>query len=370
MKKARILFLAQLPPPVHGVSTVSAAVMSVLRTLEVDMHQVAIGSSTLSHIGKMSIAKITTIFSAALSVVKGRLFRGRYEISYLTLSPVGDAYYRDLFLVMLSKIVASRTLVHVHTQGLSQITGGHGLRARIGKAALRNTELIAISRLVLAAPNAETTFSRLHYLPNPVDTDEPTEVERSKHINLVCLGGLDPRKGVLRFVECIAGLKSANINVFGTICGADTKRLTAEQVREYANKLGINEQIAITGFVDGSDKKRVLSQADFLVQLTEHDLAPLTITEAMIHRAVPIAFDTGSIKELIGDELSAEHLITGADKARYVECVVSIVTRYTAQPDLLRIAKQKARNFAISAHDPQIFRGRLIELVSKDWRAA
>lgn len=341
----RVLFLAQVPPPVHGVTTISAAVREVMQGmpgLEVDSMWMG-GASGMGDIGRRSWRKLLG-FAGLLGRLGLKFVTGqRYAVSYQTLAPHGDAAIRDGLVILFSKLVGQRMLVHLHTRGLEEVLTGKGWRERLLRTALRGTELIAVSEGVARAAAEAGEFTKVHRLLNFVADPGQVACRQRGPLTLGWLGNYDPRKGVLRFVEIVAALRARGLDVRGLIAGAPTKNLSAEELDAEIAVRGLGAHIERHGFVAGAEKEAWFRRLDVFVYPTRHDLAPLVVLEAMAHGVVPIVFDTGALGELVGETFPYHVIAADVAAEATADAVGELVAEFVRQPGSLAAARVLAR---------------------------
>jgi len=361
----RVLFLAQMPPPIHGVTTMSRRVRSMIEAMpgyEVE-HLWLGGARSLHDVGKASVRKVTG-FGWLLSRLAARAVTGkRYDFTYQTLAPHGDAALRDGLLIALSKRLTKRALVHLHTQGLEEILAGGSRRQRLLRSMIAGTELIAISGHVADMARRSGLFSRVHDLPNLVI--DPGEPGCAPNARLQCgyLGNYDERKGVLRFIDCIAAIKAAGIAVDARIAGGPTKHLSADDVRAYATRRGVGDVVKVLGFVSEAEKYELFRRLDLFIYPTDHDLAPLVVLEAMALGAVPIVFDTGGLREMVGPRFADHVIAEKRDAAAFTSDIAALAAGYAGDPVRLSAAKTAARQRYETTYTPEIYEHRLAAIL-------
>ena len=366
--------LAQLPPPIHGVSTVTASVKAILEDDGgfVVTHRWLGGAKRLEDVGRRSFKKYVGFARLLGGLAADGARRRKADIAYLTLAPHGDAALRDALLAAFAKRAARRCLVHVHTRGLDEILEGGTPKHRRFRQCLEGTELIALSREGAASAQASGVFAAVHHLPNATALVEPGSAETlrehqpsdGKEAPLVCgfFGSMDARKGVLRFVEAVDHLRAAGLHVRGVIAGGDTKYLTADAVREEIASRGLDDRITVRGFVPDADKEALLASLDLLIYPSEHDLAPLVILEAMARGVIPIAFDTGAIAELMGDAF-ADHVIRDKSANAFATQVERLARVYLDAGRRAEAA-QRARQHIAAHHSPQAYTANVLTIFS------
>ncbi|MCB1510611.1 MAG: glycosyltransferase family 4 protein [Hyphomicrobiaceae bacterium] len=362
--RGRVLFLAQLPPPVHGVTTISAHVLKTLeRAGAYEVEHLWTGSArAIEDVGRKSLGKILG-FAGLIGRLAWRAITGqRYDVTYQTLAPHGDAALRDALIIAAGKLLARRRLVHLHTRGLDELLSAPTWRGRFLRWVLRSTELVAVSSEVADTARAWGGFSAVHDLPNFVAGPETVTPTPGARLRCGYLGNYDPRKGILRFVEIFAALKHAGIDVEGFAAGGPTRHLNEADVRDYANRLGVGDELEVLGFADAAEKHRRLGATDVFIYPTEHDLAPLVVIEAMAHGAVPVVFDTGALRELVGPEFASHVIVPNRDRAAYCADVVAIVETLCADPERLMAARKAARDRYDARFTPARFEDTLLNV--------
>ena len=118
--KQRILFIAPLPPPVHGSAMVSkyikdsAKVQSVAQCDWVNLST----SRRMDEIGKGGAMKLLRFMGAYLKTL-WLLLTHRYDLCYLAITCHGIGFLKDAPFVWLCKMFGCRVLIHQHNKGMS-----------------------------------------------------------------------------------------------------------------------------------------------------------------------------------------------------------------------------------------------------------
>ena len=106
MNKRKILLIGILPPPINGQSL---AFQSLMNEMQVE---------TLIITGKRNTSiwvifgKIFNYFGLLLRLIFKLIFR-KYVV-YLTISQSTEGFIRDFIIVIISKILGSKVVVHIH----------------------------------------------------------------------------------------------------------------------------------------------------------------------------------------------------------------------------------------------------------------
>ena len=117
----RILFLGQIPPPLHGASIMNSYVINseVIRTnfsIESVNFQFA---KSIKEIEKFSFLKVYKAFLCGFEIVKKVIIQ-KPDLVYFNLAPKGFAFYRDAFYVFLLKLLKRKIVFHLHGKGIKK----------------------------------------------------------------------------------------------------------------------------------------------------------------------------------------------------------------------------------------------------------
>ena len=119
--KQRVLFIAPLPPPVHGSSMVSKYIKeSTLIQESFDCDFVNLSTSrTMDEIGKGGLKKIFRFIGSLCSLL-GKLLTCRYDLCYIAITCHGMGFLKDAPFALLCKLFGRKLLLHQHNKGMSR----------------------------------------------------------------------------------------------------------------------------------------------------------------------------------------------------------------------------------------------------------
>lgn len=357
---ARVLFLALLPPPIHGNAVIGALFLSVLRRqadrFSVDIRDVG-KANALADLGRRRLRKMLTVGRLCTSLLLSRAVRGPAAIAYASLTPMGVARLRDLLVIAVARHAASRCLVHVHSDGLAGIMAGATLVNRLLRWCLRGTELIAITGATAAtARSVPGHFSRVWPLSNAVpDPGPPTPVREPGLLRISMVANLDPRKGVPEFIRALAMLKARGLAFAATLVGPATVQMTLPEAKALIRAAGLEDCLTLTGGLYGPDKLAVLARTDIFAYPSRYDLAPLVLLEAMAAGAAPVAGDTGGIAEMMGPDLVDLVITTDGGTDAVAARLAERILHLHANPDRLAAARHAARRRYEAEYTPDHF---------------
>ena len=117
----KILFIAPLPPPVHGSSMVSKYIKeSALIQESFDCDFVNLSTSrSMDEIGKGGLKKIFRFLGSLLTLL-GKLLTHRYDLCYIAITCHGMGFLKDAPFALLCKLFGHKLLLHQHNKGMSR----------------------------------------------------------------------------------------------------------------------------------------------------------------------------------------------------------------------------------------------------------
>ncbi len=301
--KKRILFILQLPPPVHGTSVMNQSVVENARIL--NEYQCSIlplqFARSISDIGKFSIGKIWLMVAFCFKL-PFRLLRERPSVVYYSFAPVGSAFYRDALFSLIINLFGRKIIFHLHGKGIREAADSSFIKRILYKLVFRNNAVIVLSDL-LKDDIASVYKGKPFVLANgikpfnisPCNALEPEPV-------FIYLSNLVKSKGIEIFLQSLRVLHEKNIPFKAFVVGASAD-LTIESVKEYVRTNELEHKVQVLGPLFGEEKQRILAQANVFVFPTYYpnEAFPLTILEAMQTGIAIIASDNGAIKEIITD---------------------------------------------------------------------
>ena len=117
----KVLFIAPLPPPVHGSAMVSQYIKDsrvVNEAFDCDFVNLST-SRSMEEIGKGGIKKLFR-FLASYLIVLWKLITHRYSLCYLAITCHGMGFLKDAPFVLLCKLFCRKVVLHQHNKGLSR----------------------------------------------------------------------------------------------------------------------------------------------------------------------------------------------------------------------------------------------------------
>lgn len=295
----RVLFLAQLPPPVHGASLMSRYLLDGL--LKDPGYQVeAVNISTadvLAGLGKPTVSKLLRLLWLVLRVF-ATLLRQRFDVVYITLSPTGSAFFKDGLLLFLAKIFVPRRIIHLHGKGIQAELSRSSLRRLLYRWVFSGCEVVHLSQGLLADIEGLPCAAR-HVVANGVPAQQ-TVAHAEKEYDFIYLSNLVEVKGIFVFLEALGQLKAQGASFRAAVVGAATDEVASE-VASLIATYGLRDYVDLLGPRYGAEKYTALKASRVFVLPTfyRNECFPLSILEAMSVGLAVVSTDEGAIAEIV-----------------------------------------------------------------------
>jgi len=358
--------MAQLPPPYHGQSVISGTVHDIFRD-DADAcitHLWKGGAKTATDVGKRSLNKYFEFAQMVLILLSYLIRFKRFDVAYIGVAPWAHTIMRDAILMFMSKLLAKRVWVHIHGEGLDKFLNPQDLKQKFVSKAFKNIEVISLTQADYDQAKRSAHFSKVHLLPN-FATDPGTHKPKSrKTLHLGTVGNLDPRKGVFDFVETFQQLKQQGVRVKGSIIGGPTAKLSVEAMELHVKEKGLAKDITVTGRVNEEDKLALLKDIDIFLYPSRHDLAPLSLIEAIAHGCIPVVFETGGIPEIVSPYFAKNVMPVEMDRHTFAKAASNVIADYSASPK--RLAKDSAyiREHFLETYSEAKFRSNILGMLT------
>lgn len=311
-----------------------------------------------------------TIFSASFPGAPRTVQRGHVEIvragGRFTCYPRGMHFLRrnrrrfDVIIDIQngvpfwSPLVTSTPVVtlvhHLHKEQWPIIFGpragrlGWAVESRLAPLVYRSAEYVTVSQATrdeLRELDIDSDRIAITYSGNdhPIDLHEYAALPRSSRPSLMVLGRLVPHKHVEKAIDLVAALggryEGLHLNVVGHGYWED-------ELRRYAQSVGVASSVHFHGFVTEAKKRELLSTAWAVVMPSQKEGWGLTIVEAGLHGTPCVAFAyAGGVTESIID---GETGFLASDETEMTERV----DRVLADPALRHRLGAAARRYSQS----------------------
>lgn len=295
----RVLFLMQLPPPVHGAATVnkniadSKLISNNFKTKILELRFI----STLEEMGRFSWKKIALIFPFAIRLFKD-LIVFRPHLVYYTIVPKGFAFYRDAFFVSIIKLFGKKIAFHLHIRGIQNAIGNSKLKRTIYRFVFGKQTAVVLANSLAYELNGLNSREIL-VLPNGIAPHFFDISHRNESLPTVLfLSNLFKNKGIFDFIEIIKELKSRGLRFKANIVGSDGD-IRSEDLAGLVQEHFISDIVMVSGALYGEQKYTALEDASIFIHPSLDEAFPLTILEAMQAALPVVGSSVGAIPEMI-----------------------------------------------------------------------
>jgi glycosyltransferase involved in cell wall biosynthesis len=303
-KMPRMLFILQLPPPVHGASLMNRSVAEsklIRDNFEIDIVDLHF-SDSVKGLGNFSFRKIIKAVHFGL-VIAGKVISRKPDLVYFNITPKGFAFYRDSLYVFLLKTLKRKIVFHLHSQGVKNNASTSALKRAIYMKVFKDTHIICVSEFLAADVSGVYTPDPI-VVPNGIQIC-PESLERKKSGEntvpaILFISNYMVSKGILTLIDALGILKDRGYEFQAKLIGAPYD-LTVEMLEKITADKQLSDSVEITGPMFGKDKVRELQEADILVFPSTNDVFGLVLLEAMQFRLPVISTLIGGIPEVVVD---------------------------------------------------------------------
>lgn len=305
-KRPRILVLAHLPPPIHGVTVMNEALVnsSLLRErFELDVLPMRFASE-FSDIGSMRPGKFLAM--AGLAIRLGwHLVRHRPDAVYMTPTLTGTSFIRDAMFASVMNLLAARKIFHLHGKGIREAYESNLFYRLLYRWFFWGAQVIHLSARLSSDIDGIVPKDRIRLVANGIPPPPRKLAADGTSANtapvLLYLSNIRRLKGVFVLLQALEILTDEGVVAQARLAGAPGDSKTMADFEEIRRSSSAADRIEYDGIVVGDAKDRLFRMADIFVMPTLFDAFPLVALEAMAYSLPVVCSAEGSLPDIVRD---------------------------------------------------------------------
>lgn len=303
--KVNILYLIQVPPPLHGVSKLndfiykSEQINKAYNKQKVELKF----SDNLSELSNFSFKKIL-FFVRVIKNLIFKLISHKPDLVYFTIVPTGVSFYRDLVFVFILKFFRKKIVYHFHGQGVPQFVTSR-LNTVLYNWLLKKAYVIHLSKGLLEKEfeSLKIKKSKSYFVNNGVDDLNISPVySKEKVCNILFFSNKFPSKGVFILLDVLAKIKKEGLDFKLIFIGGSAGQDVDDDIKAKIINENLDSNINLLGGIYTDEKYAYFENADIFIHPTLNDALPLVLLDAMQFGLPIISSKIGAIPEIIEDE--------------------------------------------------------------------
>jgi glycosyltransferase involved in cell wall biosynthesis len=300
-EKNRVLFLIQLPPPIHGASVMNQSVYNAIRSdTQFETCLIPLNfARDLNDLQKVRIGKVLKAFAILFKLIWQLLWFRPHSV-YFSIVPLNFVLIRDALYLFIVKILSpnGKYVLHLHRPGLIEYANKWRLKW-FYRFLFRGCNIIHLSESLIKREIEPLGLINIeiHAISNFIINIKPKAKEENENScnNILFLSNLLPHKGYNILVDAFALLEKEFPKLTLTIAGPAPSLDVFKKLISKISVLGLDGKIAVVGKVEGEGKNALFAKASVFVLPSAKEYFPLVILEAMYYK-IPVI--TGARRNL------------------------------------------------------------------------
>ncbi len=307
--RKKILYLIQLPPPVHGVSQMNHLIFhSKIINEGFEKKLIPLNfSKKFSEIRKFNLKKIVVFFSICIKLII-TLATFRPHLVYFSFMPLGSGFIRDFVYAVIIKASRARPIYHIHNRGIER-NSQKWIYRKMYEFVFRKSTIIHLSEKLAQSElkNIKLVDTRIVIQPNTVDNFSSTRKPKKNRneIRLLFFSNLLPQKGLMTLLQAISMLRKMDLkkNILLDVYGDYYRKAEIDRYKKYIKENHLDDVVTLHGPCYGREKEKAFLRSDIFVfpSYFEEECFPLVILEAMQASLGIISTRIGAIPEILRD---------------------------------------------------------------------
>jgi glycosyltransferase involved in cell wall biosynthesis len=343
-KRAKIIAMVQLPPPMHGAAKMNRHALNALS----DQFNVTViemrFAKNLHDVASFSIGKA---LRAVWLLMKLIFALPRSQALYICFAPTSAAYYRDCLYVLTAKLFGVPAILHLHGRGLPSMRNAPWT-LHLQKLVFANQTVILLGERLRSEISGLNCAA--HIIRNCVEAKSFSSLRLEDWapgtpVRLLWFSNLFRAKGIETLISSCARLRKTGLNCHLTIAGAPGD-IDKNELAQLLAEHGMKDAACYIGPVSGNDRHKVFSDADLFVLPTNYpnEAQPLVVIEAMTAGLPVITTNIATLPEFVRDGETGWTCIPDS-----VEAVATAIRKACASP--VKTGRMRDNAFQICQED-------------------
>ena len=311
-KKKRILVIGQTPPPFGGQALMIQALLDGEYKNAELFHVRLDFSKNFDHMGSFKLYKFLGLFKAILQTW---IYRFYYNTSVVYYGPAGPnkiAMLRDLILLVSTRFLFSKTILHTHAGGSSKLYKDLGfLMKTLYRIAFFNPDALVTLTDYSHGDDVVLMPKKVFVVPNGIK-DEYEEylkghTQRTKEtIDLLYVGAMYEERGIIELIESLKIVKDKGIKARLKLMGIFISTEFEAKVKSIIANYKLNDEVVFTGSKINNEKWEVFFNTDIFCFPTyvPSETFGIVLIEAMQFKIPVVATRWNGIPFVVNDGLN------------------------------------------------------------------
>lgn len=307
--KTRVLFLIQLPPPIHGASVMNRSVYNAISSdAQFETRLISLNfARDLADLQKVRFGKVVKAFAILLRLI-WQLLTFRPHTVYFSMVPLNFVLIRDAVYLLIIKLLLpkGKYVLHFHLSGLIKFVERWRLK-KFYQFLFRKCIIIHLTEglvkqeiLPLNLKNTKVVVAS-NWVEEINENDY--EIKKSKY-SILFFSNLIPSKGYDKVFDAFCKLATTYQDLTLTIAGNPLNQNLYEDLLLKKAQTQFSNRIRVFGTMSGKDKMQLFVEAGIFVLPSEREYFPLVVLEAMMAKTPVITTGRENLDTIFVDNES------------------------------------------------------------------
>jgi len=299
--KIKILFWAQLPPPLHGASLRNKAIFEskIIRDKFEFVYVPFNYSNSIEELGKFAFKKIYIFIKLFIKLI-WKSIRKDFDVVYFTYSFRRNGVFRDTLFVILFRIFRIPIIFHFRNKG-AKVLSLNNLMNKLISFSLKRGFFICLSEIAVKDIEDFIDKENLYIVNNgiqPANLSYKKKENLNDNIKLFFISNLRHEKGVFTLLEVYKELQTKVPRSLSLSIVGEEGDISYAELETYITQHELHN-IKLLGPLYGSSKYEIFNNSDIFIFPSRNEVFPGVVLEAMQFALPIVATNVGAIPDII-----------------------------------------------------------------------